>query len=206
MFLLCASPERFLQKAGNQIISQPIKGTISRDLVHKQHDELNKNFLQNSQKEKAEHVMAVDLARNDLSRCCEAGSVHVPELYGIYPFPQVYQMISTVKGTLMPDISFSEILKATFPMASMTGAPKKKVLELIETYEKNKRGIFSGSVGYISPQKNVDFNVVIRSMIYNNQTNFLFFPVGGGITILSEPEAEYAECLLKAMAIRKILS
>lgn len=206
MVLLCASPERFLQKEGKQIISQPIKGTIGRNLENAVQDEVNKQVLQNSQKEKSEHVMAVDLARNDLSRFCEAGSVHVQDLYGIYPFPHVYQMISTVIGEVPPGISFSDIIAATFPMASMTGAPKKKVLELISKYEKNKRGIFSGTVGYISPQKNADFNVVIRSMIYNTQTNFLYFPVGGGITFLSEPEAEYEECLLKTKAIRKVLS
>ncbi|MEO8116295.1 MAG: anthranilate synthase component I family protein [Bacteroidota bacterium] len=204
-FLICASPERFLQKAGRQIISQPIKGTAGRDLQHEANDNLQKKLLRESRKEQSENVMAVDLVRNDLSRFCEEGSVHVSELFGIYTFPQVYQMISTVEGIVPININLSDIIDAAFPMASMTGAPKKKVMELISQYEKTKRGIFSGTVGYVSPDKDFDFNVVIRSIVYNNTTKRLSFPVGGGITWLCEPEKEYEECLLKASAIRKIL-
>lgn len=204
-YLLCASPERFLKKDEQRIITQPIKGTARRNLNDASIDILQKKSLFESQKERSENVMAVDLARNDLSRICEEGSVHVSELYGIYTFPQVYQMISTVQGKLPPHISLATIIDATFPMASMTGAPKKKVMELIEQYEKTDRGIFSGTVGYISPKKDFDFNVVIRSIIYNDETKFLSFPVGGGITWLCDPEKEWEECLLKSMAIRKIL-
>ena len=204
-FLICASPERFLQKEGLQIISQPIKGTARRDLQNDANDALQKKELRESRKEQSENVMAVDLVRNDLSRICEAGSVQVTELFGIYTFPQVYQMISTVQGMLPFNINLGDILEAAFPMASMTGAPKKKVMELITRYEKTNRGIFSGTVGYITPHKDFDFNVVIRSIIYNTTTNRLSFPAGGGITWLSEPEKEYEECVLKASAIMKIL-
>ncbi|MEO7211078.1 MAG: anthranilate synthase component I family protein, partial [Chitinophagaceae bacterium] len=204
-FLICASPERFLQKEGKQIISQPIKGTARRDLQNKRNDALQKKLLSESRKEQSENVMAVDLARNDLSRFCEEGSVQVSELFGIYSFPQVYQMISTVEGIVPVNINLADIIDAAFPMASMTGAPKKKVMELIRQYEKTNRGIFSGTVGYITPKKNFDFNVVIRSIVYNAKTKSLSFPVGGGITWLSEPEKEYEECVLKASAIMKIL-
>ncbi len=205
-FLICASPERFLQKEVRQIISQPIKGTARRGLHDSAIDALQKNLLKESRKEQSENVMAVDLARNDVSRFCEEGSVHVSELFGIYTFPQVYQMISTVQGIVPFNINLADIIHAAFPMASMTGAPKKKVMELIGQYEKTNRGIFSGTVGYITPKKDFDFNVVIRSIIYNSKTNRLTFPVGGGITWLSEPEKEYEECILKASAIRKILT
>lgn len=204
-FLICASPERFLQKEGLQIISQPIKGTARRDLQNDANDALQKKELRESRKEQSENVMAVDLARNDLSRICEEGSVHVTELFGIYTFPQVYQMISTVQGIVPLNINLATIIDATFPMASMTGAPKKKVMELISQYEKTNRGIFSGTVGYITPHKDFDFNVVIRSIIYNTIIKRLSFPVGGGITWLSDPEKEYEECILKASAIMKIL-
>jgi para-aminobenzoate synthetase component 1 len=203
-YLLCASPERFLSKQGRTIFSQPIKGTAARneDVVL---DALQKNFLYNSAKEQSENVMIVDLVRNDLSKICEEGSVVVDELFGIYSFPQVHQMISTISGTLLNDISFSEIIKATFPMGSMTGAPKHRVLQLIDKYEKTKRGLFSGSVGYITPQKNFDFNVVIRSIFYNTTNKYLNYFVGGGITIYANAESEYEECRLKSSAIEKVL-
>jgi para-aminobenzoate synthetase component 1 len=114
-------------------------------------------------------------------------------------------MISTVSGTLTPGISLTDIVKATFPMGSMTGAPKKKVMELIEQYEVTRRGIFSGTVGYISPDKDFDFNVVIRSIMYNSSSRYLSFQAGSGITFYSDPETEYNECLLKAMVIKKVL-
>ncbi len=204
-FLICASPERFLQKKGQLIISQPIKGTARRDLHNEANDALQKKLLNESRKERSENVMAVDLARNDLSRFCNEGSVQVSGLFGIHTFPQVYQMISTVEGKVPVNINLSDIIVGAFPMASMTGAPKKKVMELIGQYEKTRRGIFSGTVGYITPKKDFDFNVVIRSIVYNTKTKTLAFPVGGGITWLSEPEKEYEECVLKASAIRTIL-
>lgn len=204
-WLICASPERFLQKHGDKILSQPIKGTAKRVTEDKAKDDDNRNKLFHSAKDRSENVMVVDLVRNDLAKICEEGTVKVDELYGIYSFPQVHQMISTVSGELKKDISFSEIIKATFPMGSMTGAPKKRVMQLIEQYEKTKRGIFSGAVGYLSPQNDFDFNVVIRSIMYNAATNYLSFQAGSAITFYSDPEKEWEECLLKAEAIKKVL-
>jgi para-aminobenzoate synthetase component 1 len=205
-YLLCASPERYLQKKGNQLISQPIKGTIKRNVENDADDKLQVEALKNSSKDKSENVMVVDLVRNDLSRICEQGSVEVSELFGIYSFPQVHQMISTITGTLASNTLFSEILEATFPMGSMTGAPKKSVMETIDTLEPTKRGLYSGTVGYLNPAGDFDFNVVIRSIFYNSDTQKASYGVGGGITIYSDPEKEYEECLLKAAAIKKVLS
>ncbi len=204
-WLICASPERFLKKQGDHILSQPIKGTLHRSPDDAAMDAARKTALEQSDKDRSENVMVVDLVRNDLSRICKEGSVHVDELFGIYTFPQVYQMISTVSGTLEPGTSLTDILRACFPMGSMTGAPKKRVMELIGQYEIMKRGIFSGAVGYISPEQDFDFNVVIRSILYNASTNYLSFPAGSGITFYSEPEKEWEECLWKAAAIRKVL-
>ncbi len=204
-WLLCASPERFIKKTGNHILSQPIKGTSKRQLQNEKEDNLNKEQLLNSTKDRSENVMVVDLVRNDMARVCAEGTVKVDELYGIYSFPQVHQMISTVSGKLKENISFSEIIKATFPMGSMTGAPKKRVMELIEQYEKTTRGIFSGAVGYISPQSDFDFNVVIRSIMYNAYTNYLSYQAGSGITFYSHAEMEWEECLLKAAAMKQVL-
>ncbi len=205
-WLICASPERYLKKEDRRILSQPIKGTARRELSNVAKDIIAKEELQQSSKDRSENVMVVDLVRNDLARVCEEGSVKVDELYGVYSFPQVHQMISTVSGTLRPDVSFANIIRATFPMGSMTGAPKKRVMELIERYEQTRRGIFSGAVGYISPDGDFDFNVVIRSMMYNASARYLSFQAGSGITFYSDPEKEWEECLLKAEAIIRILN
>ncbi len=205
-YLLCASPERFLRKIDGKVISQPIKGTIRRNLQDTYADEKLKVELSSSQKDKSENVMIVDLMRNDLSKICKEGSVEVEELFGIYTYPQVHQMISTVIGEIKNEVDFADILYATFPMGSMTGAPKRRVMQLIEQYERTKRGIFSGSIGYIDPNGNFDFNVVIRSLMYNQSNSYLSYQVGGGITFYSDPEKEYEECLLKAEAIKKVLS
>jgi len=149
--------------------------------------------------------MVVDLVRNDLSRICREGSVQVDELFGIYSFAQVHQMISTVSGIVDEWVSITDILKATFPMGSMTGAPKVRVMQLIDHYEKTARGIFSGALGYIKPDGDFDFNVVIRSLMYNMHTRYLSYKVGSGITIYSNPEQEWEECLLKARAIESVL-
>lgn len=204
-WLLCASPERYLKKQGNKILSQPIKGTSKRNLAQKEEDEKQKQGLYNSAKDRSENVMVVDLVRNDLAKVCEEGTVKVDELFGIYSFPQVHQMISTVSGELKEDVSFKEIIQSTFPMGSMTGAPKKRVMELIEQYEKTKRGLFSGAVGYINPEGDFDFNVVIRSILYNAEKKYLSFPAGSGITFYSDPEQEWEECEMKAEAMRKVL-
>jgi para-aminobenzoate synthetase component 1 len=205
-YLLCASPERFLAKNGKRIFSQPIKGTIRRDLASKEKDQALINELLQSKKEQAENVMVVDLVRNDLTKICKEASVKVDELFGIYSFPQLHQMISTISGELLDDISFSEIITATFPMGSMTGAPKHRVMQLIDGYEPGARGIFSGAVGYFHPSSDFDFNVVIRSIMYNSTDQFLSYQVGSGITFYSDPEKEWEECLLKAEAIKKVLS
>ena len=203
-YLMCASPERFLKKEKNAIISQPIKGTSKR-LDDSVEDENKKNILQADEKERAENIMIVDLVRNDLSKICTEGSVYVKEFLKVYSFPQVHQMISTILGNLRENVSFSEILSATFPMGSMTGAPKKKVLELIEQYEKTKRGLFSGTVGYINPDGDFDFNVVIRSILYNEKIRYLSIQAGSAITWKSIPQKEYEECNIKIEAMKKAL-
>lgn len=205
-YLICASPERYLKKVGTTIVSQPIKGTWSRDTDSVEGDETNRNLLSASAKDRSENVMVVDLVRNDLSKVCIEGSVKVDELFGVYQFPQLFQMISTVSGQLKPSMGLTEIIKATFPMGSMTGAPKRKVMELIEKFEVVRRGIFSGALGYIAPSGDFDFNVVIRSILYNSSNKYLSFLAGSGITFYSDPEKEYDECLLKATAIKKVLA
>jgi len=204
-YCLCASPERYLKKKGERVLSQPIKGTSKRDLLHSDNDEAQKKYLLTSEKERSENVMIVDLVRNDLSRVCSEGSVRVDELFGLYSFPQVHQMISTVSGILQPGLNWVDAVAATFPMGSMTGAPKKRVMELAEQYEKSRRGLFSGAIGYVEPGGDFDFNVVIRSLFYNAETQYLSFQAGGAITFHSKAEEEYEECLLKAAAIRKVL-
>ena len=204
-YLLCASPERFIKKEGNKIISQPIKGTAKRNLENKEYDELMKQQLQQSQKERSENVMIVDLVRNDLSKIAIRNSVQVDELFGLYSFPQVHQMISTISATIDENINVADVLKALFPMGSMTGAPKYKVMQLIEEYEQSKRGIYSGCVGYITPQNDFDFNVVIRSVMYNETAKYISYQVGSAITHYSNAEDEYEECLLKAKAMQKAL-
>lgn len=204
-YLMCASPERYLARKGDTILSQPIKGTIRRNLQNKTEDERLKAELGESAKDQSENVMVVDMVRNDLTRICKDASVQVDELFGIYSFPQVHQMISTISGEMKSGIKISEILEATFPMGSMTGAPKFRVMELIDEYEMSARGIFSGSVGYFDPDRNFDFNVVIRSIMYNEGNHYLSYQLGSGITFYSNPEMEWEECLLKGEAIRKVL-
>lgn len=201
---ICASPERFIKRKGNNVISQPIKGTIKRGKSLVEDEALQKMLLEDG-KEKAENVMIVDLVRNDFSRFADIGSVKVEELFGIYTFPQVHQMISTV-GCKVNNHSSIDIIKDCFPMGSMTGAPKVRAMELIEQYESTKRGLYSGAIGYIMPNGNFDFNVVIRSVLYNKANKYLSCMVGGAITAASDPEKEYDESLLKAKAIFEILT
>lgn len=203
-YILSATPERFLCKRGRQLISQPIKGTAKRSKIPME-DKQIKIALKSSLKEQAENVMIVDLVRNDLTKSAVKGTVKVDELFGIYTFPQVHQMISTISCELDPSIHFIDAIKNTFPMGSMTGAPKIKAMELIDEYEKTKRGAFSGSFGCISPAGDFDFNVIIRSILYNEQNKYLSFQVGGAITYAATAEDEYEECLLKASAILKVL-
>lgn len=203
-FLLSASPERYLKKENENLISQPIKGTAKRFLDPIK-DELSKNNLALDPKERAENIMITDLVRNDLSHTAQKGSVSVKELCGMYSFMQVHQMISTVTSKLDFQYSAIDAIKTTFPMGSMTGAPKISAMKIIEELEETKRGLYSGAVGYFTPTGDFDFNVVIRSILYNQETKYVSFSVGSAITSLSIPEMEYEECLLKAKAMREVL-
>lgn len=203
-YLMCASPERYLKKQGEQIISQPIKGTAPRS-INSEIDAQIKQQLLNNPKERSENVMIVDLVRNDLSKTAQKGSVQVQELCGVYSYPQVHQMISTISSKLHSDYSPVSVIESTFPMGSMTGAPKISAMELIEKFEETQRGLYSGTVGYFTPDGNFDFNVVIRSILYNSRNQYLSFSAGSAITALSVPEQEYQECLLKARAMMDVL-
>lgn len=204
-FLLSASPERYLKKEGEQIISQPIKGTSKRYLDPIE-DEKSKNELASDPKERSENIMISDLVRNDLSRTAQKGSVKVEELCAIYSFQQVHQMISTITSKLDVQYTSADVIKTTFPMGSMTGTPKVSVMKIIEGFEETKRGLYSGAVGYFTPNSDFDFNVVIRSILYNQEKKYISFSVGSAITSQSVPEKEYEECLLKAKAMREVLS
>lgn len=204
-YLLCESPERFVTNRDRKIISQPIKGTIKRGTTIEEDEQLKKQ-LYHSPKDRSENVMIVDLVRNDFGKSCKAGSVEVEELFGIHSFEQVHQMISTVVGELEEEVHFIDAIKNAYPMGSMTGAPKIRAMELIEQFEKTKRGLYSGAVGYITPEGDFDFNVVIRSMIYNEDKKYLSYQVGGAIIFDSSPEGEYEECLLKAKGFFQMIA
>jgi para-aminobenzoate synthetase component 1 len=204
-YVLSASPERFLTKRGTQLVSMPMKGTAPRGADHEQ-DRNNLHQLTHSVKERAENIMITDLVRNDLSIVAQKGSVEVLELCGIYPFPQVFQAVSTVSATMAKEAEWTSAIAATFPMGSMTGAPKHRAMQLIDHFEKRQRGLFSGAIGYISPGKDFDFNVVIRTLLYDEATKRLSYSAGSAITALSDPRQEYGECLLKAAMVRKILA
>ena len=203
-YLLSATPERYLRKEGATLISQPIKGTAKRFSDSKE-DEIAKLNLASDPKERAENIMITDLVRNDLSRTAQKGTVQVQELCGIYSFQQVHQMISTITSKLDNKHSLIDVLKLTFPMGSMTGAPKISAMKIIEELEATKRGLYSGAIGYFSPDGDFDFNVVIRSILYNQENKYVSFSVGSAITSLSNPEYEYEECLLKAKAMHEVL-
>lgn len=204
-YLMCASPERYLKKENLKVISQPIKGT-SRRSFDIELDELSKFELENNPKERSENIMIVDLVRNDLSKTAVKGSVNVEELCKIYSFKQVHQMISTIASEVENTTSPVEIIRTTFPMGSMTGAPKISAMNIIENLEETKRGLYSGAVGYFTSNGDFDFNVVIRSILYNSNNQYISFSVGSAITSQSVPELEYEECLLKAKAMFEVLS
>ena len=204
-YVLSASPERYLKKEGTHIVSQPIKGTAKRAVSPKEDAALMLQ-LQQDPKERSENIMITDLVRNDLSRVAKKGTVAVQELCKIYTFEQVHQMISTIVCEVPESIRPVEIIKKTYPMGSMTGAPKVSAMKIIEKLEDARRGAYSGAVGYFTPSGDFDFNVVIRSILYNAATQYVSFSVGGAITAKSIPEAEYQECLLKAKAMRQVLT
>ncbi|SHM46644.1 para-aminobenzoate synthetase component 1 [Mucilaginibacter sp. OK098] len=203
-YILCATPERFLAKRNNKLISQPIKGTAKRGNTLAE-DELNIRELRNHAKELQENVMIVDLVRNDLTRSAKQGTVKAEELYSISSFRHVHQMISTVVCEMEDNISAVQAIKNTFPMGSMTGAPKISAMQLMEEYEQSRRGVYSGAIGYFSPDDDFDFNVVIRTLLYNAENKYLSFHAGSAITYHADAEKEYDECLLKAQAILEVL-
>lgn len=203
-FLMCGSPERFLHKVGDRLISQPIKGTARRGDSPEEDQQLRHDLL-NSAKDRSENVMIVDLVRNDLSRSAQPETVKVEELFGIYTFPKVHQMISTVTSRLQKEVHPCDAIRYAFPMGSMTGAPKIRAMQLIEEYEHSRRGLYSGAVGYFTPEGDFDFNVVIRSLLYHRPEGYLSFQVGGAIIDASDPEAEYEECMIKASPLLETL-
>jgi para-aminobenzoate synthetase component 1 len=203
--LLCTSPERFIHKKGNAIISQPIKGTIKRG-ANSIEDEENKTVLRTSKKERSENIMIVDLVRNDLSRIAEKSSVQVTSLCELHTFKTLHHLISTVEAKLPSNITFTQILAATFPMGSMTGAPKISAVQHMEKLEVLDRGIYSGTFGVIEPNGNFDFNVIIRSAVYNKEKKQTTIKVGSAITHASNAESEYDECLLKAASTLSIFN
>ncbi len=205
LYLFSSSPERFLYKNGRDIIAQPMKGTIRRNISDVK-DAEQKEMLKRDPKEVSENIMIVDLVRNDLSKTAVNKSVVVDELCGVYTFATVHQMVSTIRSELSPGFEALDVIKSCFPMGSMTGAPKVRAMELIEQFEETKRGAYSGTAGYFTPQGDFDFNVIIRSILYNETNHYLSFSTGGAITANSVPELEYEECLLKAEALKKTLN
>lgn len=203
-YLMCASPERYLKRIGTKVISQPIKGTARRG-EDKLEDEQIKESLSLDKKERSENIMITDLVRNDLSKSAVKGSVQVEELCKPYTFKQVHQLISTIVAEVPENKSSIDLIRETFPMGSMTGAPKISAMKIIEDLEETKRGLYSGTVGYFSPNGDFDFNVVIRSILYNASKKYVSYSVGSAITAQSDPEKEYQECLLKAKAMRMVL-
>lgn len=203
-YILSASPERFLSKNGRTLLSQPIKGTAPRGKTANEDDQL-KYALINSPKEISENIMIVDLVRNDLTRSAEPGTVKASELLQVHSFKQVHQLISTVTCQIREGMSATQTISNTFPAGSMTGAPKISAMKLIDQYENSRRGVYSGALGYFSPQGNYDFSVVIRTLIYNAENHYLSFHTGGAITDDSDPEKEYNECLLKGKALFEVL-
>ena len=204
LYLISASPERYLKKQGQTIISQPIKGTAKRSLNSVEDEQLKKDLSQD-EKERSENIMILDLIRNDLSKTAIKGSVRVEELCKVYTFHQVHQMISTVSSKIDKNVHPVDVIRSTFPMGSMTGAPKISAMKIIEHLEETKRGLYSGAVGYFTPEGDFDFNVVIRSILYNKTKKYISYSVGGAITAKSDPIKEYEECLVKAKAMREVL-
>ncbi|WP_115816822.1 anthranilate synthase component I family protein [Winogradskyella eximia] len=203
-YMMSASPERYIKKNETTVISQPIKGTAKRSKNKTEDLKLIEDLLKDP-KERSENVMIVDLVRNDLSHTATKGSVEVKELCKVYSFLQVHQMISTVQSKVAPETNAVDIIKSTFPMGSMTGVPKISAMTIIENLEETKRGLYSGTVGYFTPKGDFDFNVIIRSILYNATKKYISYSVGGAITSKSDPLKEYEECLIKAKAMREAL-
>jgi len=199
--ILCFSPERYVQKVGNKLISQPIKGTIRRGENEEEDKQLQKTLLGDT-KELSENVMITDLVRNDFSKIAQKGSVKVEHLCELQTFETLHHLVTTIGCEIESSVNFEAILRASFPMGSMTGAPKVRVMELIEKHESFRRGIYSGSIGIIYPNGDFDCNVVIRTILHNARKKIMTCAVGSAITMKSDPEKEYDECLVK---VNKIL-
>lgn len=194
--LLCASPERLVCGNHDRVYAQPMKGTAPRGNTPED-DLKNIEMLTNNKKERSENVMITDLVRNDLSRIAVRGTVRVDELFGVHTFERSHQMITTVSAVPRPGTNFMDIIKAIFPPGSMTGAPRISAMKLIDKFETFRRGLFSGSVGYLMPDGSFDFNVVIRSIQVNTKTHRASIAAGGAITASSIPEREYDEMVMK---------
>lgn len=203
--LLSGSPERFLKKEGQRLVTEPIKGTAKRGETSEE-DEFLKNQLLASEKEREENSMIANLVKKELTKIARESEVNIDELYGVYTFETVHQLISTLSATVDEELSFSDIIDVLFPMGSMTGSPKEESLQLLDRFENFSRGLYSGSVGYFKPNGDFDFNVVIRSILYNENTKKISCPVGGGITLKSDPESEFEECLVKVKALKEVLN
>ena len=201
--VLSVSPERFLSLNGAQVETRPIKGTRPRGLGP-MHDQALGRELTESEKDRAENVMIVDLLRNDLSRVCRPGSVRVPELFTLEQHPTVHHLVSTVLGDLRPGVDATELLRATFPGGSITGAPKVRAMEIIAELEPTERGLYCGSIGYVSHTGAMDMNIAIRTCVVRNGR--VYFSGGGGIVADSDPEHEYRETLHKVQGIVRTLA
>ena len=202
---VCMSPERVLRVEAGGILTQPIKGTRPRHpdtLV----DERLRNELITDPKDRAENIMAVDVARNDIGRVAVPGSVNVPELCALRTYPNVHQLVSTVKARLRPDRTPWDAVCAAFPMASMTGAPKPAAMRIIHGMEDAPRGLYSGSLGFRAPDGRLELNVVIRTITYEEDPGRVSLFTGGAITAQSDPEAEWAECEVKARSVLDALT
>ncbi len=203
-YVISASPERYLKRQGTKIVSQPMKGTAKR-LSDRLEDQKLKDQLALDPKERAENIMIVDLVRNDLSKSAQKGSVSVEELCAVYTYKQVHQMLSTITSEVDKNINSVALLKDSFPMGSMTGAPKIAAMLLIEAVEESKRGTYSGALGYFMPSGDFDLSVLIRTILYNEKKQYVSFTVGSAITANAKADQEYEECLIKAKAMRHVL-
>jgi len=204
LFAVCASPERYLKAEGGLLTAQPMKGTRRRhpDPVE---DARLAAELATDPKERSENIMAVDVMRNDLSRVAAARSVRVEELCGVHPYPHVHQMTSTITARLKEGATTWDAVLASFPMASMTGAPKLRAMQLIDELEDQRRGLFSGTLGFFSPDGDTDLNVVIRTLTYDATSGRAALITGSAITASSVPEQEWEECELKARSVLNAL-
>ena len=201
--ILSASPERFIQVTGKRVETRPIKGTRPRS-SNPVKDQLLKTELSTSAKDRAENLMIVDLLRNDLGKNCSPGSIHVPELFSVESYPTVFHLVSSIKGTIAEGKTAIDVLRDCFPGGSITGAPKKRAMEIIRELEKHRRGVYCGAIGYISFNGNLDTNIAIRTMVVGGDR--LCFWAGGGIVSDSDVHAEFEETQDKARAFFDLLS